>query len=189
MTRKPTIGMLMAVPPAWSETFLQQTYHRLEEAGFQVVIFVLDKQGHTGKRLVEAYPRRFKRSIISASVSFLLTYLANRKRVAAYKKSLSVEGIHGREATKKIIQNLHILSADIDVLHAAFATQALGKECLGSAMGIPLTTSFRGFDVDVYPMKNPKAYDLLWKKLAGVHSISIYLVKKRMHWDCLLPFP
>ena len=41
-----------------------------------------------------------------------------------------------------------------------------------------MAVSFRGFDIDVYPLKNPGCYDLLWKKVNKVHSISNYLLLK-----------
>jgi colanic acid/amylovoran biosynthesis glycosyltransferase len=35
-----------------------------------------------------------------------------------------------------------------------------------------LATSFRGYDISIYPLKNPFCYKLLWQKLDKVHTIS-----------------
>jgi len=36
--------------------------------------------------------------------------------------------------------------------------------------------SFRGFDINVYPLKHLKCYELLWRQVDKVHSISQYLL-------------
>ena len=55
---------------------------------------------------------------------------------------------------------------------------ALERELVAQAIGAKMAVSFRGYDIGVYPLKNPDCYDLLWKKLDQVHYISDDLYKK-----------
>ena len=42
-------------------------------------------------------------------------------------------------------------------------------------MGVNL----RGYDVDIYPLKNQSCYSLMWKKVDKVHSFPITLRKSK----------
>ncbi|HBY66684.1 MAG TPA: glycosyltransferase, partial [Flavobacteriaceae bacterium] len=44
--------------------------------------------------------------------------------------------------------------------------------------GAKMAVSFRGFDVNVYPIKHPNVYGDVWKQIDKVHSISIFLLEK-----------
>ena len=55
---------------------------------------------------------------------------------------------------------------------------ALGKEQLPEAIGAKMAVSFRGFDINVYPIKHPDCYKTLFKKVDKVHSISNYLLQQ-----------
>ncbi|MDG2274724.1 MAG: glycosyltransferase [Flavobacteriaceae bacterium] len=60
----------------------------------------------------------------------------------------------------------------IDWLHFGFATQAIGRENIAKAVGAKMAVSLRGFDIGIYPLKNPKCYDLLWLNINKLHVIS-----------------
>ena len=63
-------------------------------------------------------------------------------------------------------------------MHFGFATMALERELVAQAIGAKMAVSFRGYDIGVYPLKNPGCYDLLWKKIDQVHYISDDLYRK-----------
>jgi colanic acid/amylovoran biosynthesis glycosyltransferase len=73
---------------------------------------------------------------------------------------------------KKIYANAHLLKANVDWLHFGFATMALGKELVAESIGAHMAVSLRGFDIAIYPIKHPGCYDLVWKKVDKVHTIS-----------------
>src|SRR5690606_33167127 len=79
---------------------------------------------------------------------------------------------------KKIYLNTHLLKANLDWLHFGFATMALGSETVAKAINAKMAVSFRGFDINVYPIKHPNCYQRLWKYVDKVHSISKYLLDK-----------
>src|SRR5690606_28909922 len=78
----------------------------------------------------------------------------------------------------KTYLNAHLLKANLDWLHFGFATMALGSETIAKAIGAKMAVSFRGFDINVYPIKHPECYNNLWKHVDKVHSISQYLLNK-----------
>ena len=43
-----------------------------------------------------------------------------------------------------------------------------------------MAVSFRGYDINVYPLKHPGCYDEIWSKVDKVHSISDDLYKKAL---------
>lgn len=88
------------------------------------------------------------------------------------------EGIGMIQIFKKTYLNAHLLKAKVDWLHFGFATMALGSETVAKAIGAKMAVSFRGFDINVYPIKHPECYKNLWKHVDKVHSISQYLLHK-----------
>jgi colanic acid/amylovoran biosynthesis glycosyltransferase len=79
---------------------------------------------------------------------------------------------------EKIYLNATLLKLDVDWLHFGFATMTLERELVAKAIGAKMGVSFRGFDINVYPLKHSKCYNKLWKYVDAVHSISIDLWNK-----------
>ena len=53
---------------------------------------------------------------------------------------------------------------------------SINRENTAMSMSIPMSTSIRGYDICVYPLKNLDCYNTLWSKVDKVHSISKNLV-------------
>ena len=79
---------------------------------------------------------------------------------------------------KKIYLNSNLLSQKLDWLHFGFTTQSIESELVAKAIGAKMSVSFRGFDINIYPVKHPNCYDLVWKYVDKVHSISKDLLQK-----------
>jgi len=82
------------------------------------------------------------------------------------------EGTSFFSILKKIAISRHLFSAKLDWLHFGFGTMALERENVAQAIGAKMAVSFRGFDIAIYPLKNPNCYYKLWKKVDKVHVIS-----------------
>ena len=83
------------------------------------------------------------------------------------------QNVSFKRILKKLILNQHILQeSNVDWLHFGFATQAIGRENIAKAVGAKMAVSLRGFDIGIYPLKNPKCYDLLWLNINKLHVIS-----------------
>src|SRR5690606_28765644 len=107
-----------------------------------------------------------------------LLLLPHLPTVFRYIKLERKEGSSLRQISKKIYLNAHLLKAKLDWLHFGFATMTLGSETVAKAIGAKMAVSFRGFDINVYPINHPHCYKSLWKHIDKVHSISQYLLDK-----------
>jgi colanic acid/amylovoran biosynthesis glycosyltransferase len=88
---------------------------------------------------------------------------------------LQLERQSGRswnQALENLYLSSHILTVDIDWLHFGFATMAIRKENTAKAMHAKMAVSLRGFDIAIYPVKNTGCYNLLWKRIDKLHTIS-----------------
>src|SRR5690606_12743239 len=107
-----------------------------------------------------------------------LLLLPHIPTVFRYIKLERKEGSSPLQIFKKTYFNAHLLKAKLDWLHFGFATMALGSETVAKSIGAKMAVSFRGFDINVYPIKHPDCYKNLWKHVDKAHSISQYLLSK-----------
>lgn len=108
-------------------------------------------------------------------VYFIRAFLLLIPHLSVVRRYISLEhkeGIKGFELMKSIYLNSHLLKAKMDWLHFGFATMAIGSETVAKAKGAKMSVSFRGFDMSIYPIKNPGCYTLLWKYVDKVHTNS-----------------
>lgn len=178
------IGLVLADLPQYSETFFKYKIKGLIAGGHEVIVFT---SGNAGTKPITDYKVKYslpvmKGNLVLQSLNFfngiLKTLIVSPSRVS---KLVSLEKKEGRnfwEALKSVYLNSHIITEDLDRLHFGFATNALRKENIAETIGARMSVSFRGFDINVYPLKHPGCYDLLWKKIDKVHTISDYLHKK-----------
>ncbi|MBJ6367913.1 glycosyltransferase family 4 protein [Snuella sedimenti] len=175
------IGLVLSKTPAYSETFFISKIKGLQASGIEVVLFVQYKAEDFVLCPVWVAPKVFKRNLLRQLFSFFLVLCKVLNHYKRFRYFLLLEKRAGRslkQGLKNAYSNAHILEADLDWLHFGFATMALQSEHVAKAIGANMAVSFRGFDLDVYPLKYPGCYDLLWKQVDKVHSISIYLLQK-----------
>jgi len=178
------IGLVLPEAPQYSETFFNHKIKGLKESGFEVIVFSNKKEKKKyGYEIRSAYPV-FENDHLKQIVMFI--WVLSKTFIKAYRrfvKLYKLERESGRtltESFKSVYINSHILTNVPDHLHFGFATMALKRENTAEATGSKMSVSFRGFDLNVYPLKNPGCYDLLWKKVDKVHSISDYLYAKAL---------
>jgi len=176
------IGLVLSATPGYSETFFNSKIKGLQASGFKVVLFVQKKQkGFNLCEVREQLQFKTKKPLlfsINLCKTFFLVLLSFRKvyRFITVEKKANKTL---KDILKNILLNIHILrESDLDWLHFGFATTALGKENIPKSLGAKMAVSFRGFDIDVYPLKHIGCYDKLWKNVDKVHSISNYLYEK-----------
>lgn len=178
------IGLVLPDLPQYSETFFKYKIKGLIAGGHEVIVFT---SGNSGMKPITDYKVKYslpvmKNNPVMQSLSLLngllKTFIISPSRVS---KLISLEKKEGRnywEALKTVYLNSHIITEDLDRIHFGFATTALRKENIAETIGARMSVSFRGFDINVYPLKNPGCYELLWEKIDKVHTISDYLHKK-----------
>ena len=168
------IGLVLSAAPAYSETFFRNKIRILAESGIKVIVFAggsgiddhdynfvngFSWDGSTGNKAVAAV-RVFSHLARSPVRAIRFLWLNKRDRYPARRNLLS------------LLSSAHILSFDPDWLHFGYATSALGKENLATVVGARMAASIRGFDIAVYPVKNPGCYKLLWDRIDKLHYIS-----------------
>ena len=174
------IGIILSQPPGYSETFFRSKILGLQENGVEVRLFCQNKNDDFTLCPVVVSPRVSMNPFLQLwffikEFVFLLPYVST---VIRYVKLERAEGTGWKQVFKKLYLNAHLLKAKLDWLHFGFATMALGSETVAKAIGAKMAVSFRGFDINVYPLKHPNCYQLLWKQVDRVHTISSYLLEK-----------
>lgn len=171
------IGLVLPAVPGYSETFFVNKIRGLHSHGHEVVLFV--SGSHKIKTFegatVVASPKlsgNLPLLFLQESCSFLILLLLNFKVVRQFYRLERNDESSFFSILKKMVLNHHLLSAKLDWLHFGFGTMALERENVAQAIGAKMAVSFRGFDIAIYPLKNPNCYDKLWKKVDKVHVIS-----------------
>ena len=179
MSQELSIGLILPALPGYSETFIHSKINGLLHHGFKVSLFVAGKGDL--KSIPVTVPVYFQINInnklclfSTLITSFILHPLICIRFIKLEKLS------HGNwiRGFKNLIINAHIIGKNLDWLHFGFATTALWRENLASAMGIKAAVSLRGFDIGLYPHQHPNCYNLLWEKIDKVHTISDDLYQK-----------
>ena len=178
------IGLVLPEAPQYSETFFKYKIRNLTETGFEVTVFS-NKPGDNSDeikcKIKNAYPvyeeSKFKQ-LFFVPVILFRTFLLNYKKSKILYELERSDGNSFSESMKSVYINSHILSEKIDRLHFGFMTMTLKRENVAKAIDAEMSVSFRGYDINVYPLKNPGCYDKAWKKIDKVHTISDYLRDK-----------
>lgn len=168
------IGIVLSSTPGYSETFFKSKIKGLKSNGYEPVLFCREYNSQFNLCPVRIQPRIF-RSLPIQSFTVLLTLLKLVPHINRVIRFIRIERSLNESFTgiiKKIYLNSHMLSAQVDWLHFGFGTLAIGSESVARAINAKMAVSFRGFDISVYPLKNPNCYDKLWTVVDKVHVIS-----------------
>lgn len=178
------IGLVLHDAPKYSETFFISKVAGLAAAGYDVFLFASNKSKLSieGCKIVNP-PKRFSNDLLNLIVLFFLLLKLLIVKPNTLRKFFQFEKREGASFSlilKKIHINSHILAYNLDWLHFGFATCAISKENVAKATSAKMAISFRGYDINVYPVKYPKVYNAIWSKVDKVHSISNSLYKKAL---------
>ncbi|WP_242087524.1 glycosyltransferase family 4 protein [Aestuariivivens sediminis] len=175
------IGLVLAKPPGYSETFFISKIKGLQNHGFRVTLFVQNKEADFNLCDVKVAPKVYNRNLIMLLGNGLIVFLKLFLKFNRSLKFFKLEKQYGRsnkQLLKNLYNNSHLLRANLDWVHFGFATFAIESEHVAKAIRAKMSVSFRGFDLDVYPLKHLGCYQLLWQQVDKAHSISNYLLQK-----------
>jgi len=175
-----TITLVLPQPPGYSETFFRSKIKGLQESGHEVILVTAstDQKFEGCKHL--QHPKVHKNPVIQLTrmLFVLLGLLPILSVVLKYIQLERKDGSSFKRLVEKLYINATLLKLNTDWLHFGFATMAMDRESVAKAIRAKLGVSFRGYDIDVYPLKHPSCYKLLWDQVDKVHSISNYLLHK-----------
>ena len=167
-----------------SETFFESKIKNLIKDGYNITVF-----SETKSRSVNSYkhhiqwriPKSLFPKLIYVSFGLIRLLTGSPFRTFNFLTNSICSKKSIIESFKSLYVNGYILVVPkLDILHFGYCTLGIGKEHLGKVMKCKLTTSFRGYDILNFPLKNKNCYNLLWDNLDKVHSISEYLYKSSL---------
>lgn len=167
------IGIVLSSTPSYSETFFISKIKGLQQHGCEVILFVNHQKSEFDLCKVKRVPVNRGLGLIKSVLSFLILIITKPATIRKFIEYEKKVGIVFSQVVKKVFLYQHIFrTLNLDWLHFGFATQAIGKEHIAKAIGAKMAVSLRGFDIGIYPIKNPKCYDLLWVNIDKLHVIS-----------------
>ncbi|MCD2259813.1 glycosyltransferase family 4 protein [Psychroserpens luteolus] len=175
-----TIGIVLSKPPKYSETFFNSKIKGLQQSGYKVVLFVQENPDAYNLCKVICAPKVSKNRALQVVLYgyVLLKLLPFFNRVSTF---ISLEKKRNRSTIqwlKNLYTNAHIITSHVDWLHFGFATMAIQSESVAKTINAKSAVSVRGFDVDVFPIKHPNCYKVLWESTDKLHAISNYTYRK-----------
>ena len=176
---KMIIGYVIPRFSSISETFIKSKIKILESLGHEVTIFTRLTVNNDHFKIVPN-PKTNELlfiQIIKILFQYFILFLKRPKVFFNFLKFEKQDSVSFINRWKNLYLNSHILKEDIDWLHFGFSTMSINRENIALSMSIPMSTSIRGYDICVYPLKNLECYKKLWLKVDKVHSISKNLVE------------
>jgi len=176
------VGLVLSKTPAYSETFFLTKIKGLKVSGFEVILFAQRNDNDFSLCDVRLAPVVNKRNKLIQLLKVLVVLIELViKSPKPFFKFIALEKSANRslhQIVKNLYNNSHILKSDLDWVHFGFATMAIQSEHVAKAIGAKMGVSFRGFDLDVYPLSHANCYELLFKHVGKVHAISDYMLQQ-----------
>jgi colanic acid/amylovoran biosynthesis glycosyltransferase len=166
------IGIVLNQYPVGSETFINTFLDHLDE--HQVTLFArLNDSSVVSKNwIVKSYLNKIP------PVSLVFGWLTTFFSIPFYFKRLLILEKRG-VPFKQIITDAPIWTTrHLDILHFPFGNNAIGREHYADLLGAKMTISFRGSDLNVYPIYHNYTYASLWHYVHTVHCNSRELADK-----------
>mgnify|MGYP005990533703 CR=1 FL=1 len=167
------IGIVLANTPSYSETFFNSKIKKLKETEHEVILFSPNRNQYKKTKVVAP----LKISVLGFLKFFVYTIIYWERFNKFYKAEV-LERKSKKRALKNLFLNTHILTQKLDWLHFGYATMVIQRELVAETIGAKMAVSFRGYDIGIFPLKHKDCYNLLWKKIDKIHTISDDLLKK-----------
>ena len=174
------IGLVLIKTPSFSEEFLLSKIKVLKQEGHKVILFANRNNNFSECQVVEMpkVSNYFFLQIIKMTLVYFTILIQCPITVIKFLRFEKLDGKSFRQRWENLYLGSKILRRNLDWLHFCFTTAAFRKENIAKAINAKMGVSLRGYDINIYPLKNHNCYSLLWKKLDKVHSISYSLLKR-----------
>ena len=174
------IGLVLIKTPSFSEEFLISKIKILQQGGHKVILFANKNNNFNECEVVEMpkVSNYFFLQIIKMTFAFFTIIIQCPITVINFLRFEKLDGKSFRQRWENLYLGSKILRRNLDWLHFCFTTAALRKENIAKSINAKMGVSLRGYDINIYPLKNQNCYSVLWKKIDKVHSISHSLLEK-----------
>ena len=174
------IGLVLIKTPSFSEQFLLSKIKILKQGGHKVILFAHRNNNFNECEVVEMpkVSNYFFLQIIRMVFAYCIVIIQCPITVINFLRFEKLDGKSFRERWENLYLGAKILRKNLDWIHFCFTTATLRKENIAKSINAKMGVSLRGYDINMYPLKNKNCYSSLWKKIDKVHSISHSLLKK-----------
>ena len=174
------IGLVLIKTPSSSEQFLLSKIKILKQGGHKVILFAHRNNNFNECEVVEMpkVSNYFFLQIIKMILAYCIVIIQCPITVINFLRFEKLDGKSFRERWENLYLGSKILRRNLDWIHFCFTTATLRKENIAKSINAKMGVSLRGYDINMYPLKNKNCYSSLWKKIDKVHSISHSLLKK-----------
>jgi colanic acid/amylovoran biosynthesis glycosyltransferase len=191
ITKKLRIGLVLSAVPGYSETFFRSKIKFLQEEGVDIKLFVDQGQKEFDLcRVVEGFSNQGTKQQRLVKLLILVSRcLWSPLKLAKLWQLNKRDGFALKENLLSLISSVHILGHSLDWLHFGFATISVNRENVARVIGAKMAVSIRGYDINVYPLKYPRAYSHLWNRINKLHYIGDGLLRRAIEigFDVNLP--
>lgn len=166
------IGIILNQYPVPSETFIESFLEHLNGHELTVFARLTHKSYQKNNWRFKPYLNRVPKNaqLFQYIKTFLSIFLFFNRFIILKKKGIPL---------KQLIADAGIWTIpSLDVLHFPFANNAFGREHYAEVLGAKMTLSFRGSDLNVYPVYHQRSYAGVWPYVHKVHCNSQELATK-----------
>lgn len=186
------IGLIVAKPFGYSETFYLADIKVWQELGHEVQIFPIQSgtaHGHADFTF-NLPPDPLSHNLIKRVLQVLSTCMAflfgpsSLPQLYQFIKLERQAQIKLRQIFAKIYANQHVLkSQGLDLIVFGYGNLAITRENLGKALNANTIVSFKGADISIFPFQSEQPiYDTLFKQSFLFYFVSEGLHQKAKKW-------
>jgi len=196
MMKKNRLVLYLTDFPQVSETFIVRMFLGLLNQGWDVHIVCtksekenwqkfpeLQRNAEAQKRVHKTWPvlPRYKPLVLMPLVLFRLLIGAPRKTWGYL-----IRGFHhfGWDVFRRCYLDAEIILLNPSLLHFEFGTLAVGRTYLKDLLGLKLSVSFRGYDLNFVGLDDPNYYSEVWNKVDACHFLGNDLWERAQRRGC-----
>jgi len=166
------IGVVLSRYPVPSEPFIGTFLNHFQEHSIYLFASVTDACIKPANWILKPYINYFP------SYNCFLNWLLSVFSIPFYWKRFLTLYRKGNKL-KQIIADAQIWTTPcLDILHFPFASLAFGREHYAEILGARMSISFRGSDINIFPVYHSKTYSSIWSFVDAVHCNSKELAEK-----------
>lgn len=166
------IGVVLGRYPVPSETFIETFLYHLYDHDVTIYAQYTGAAKLPSNWKVKPYINKLPAAQVA--LSWLITILS----VPFFLKRFLFLKKNGQKI-KQIIADAAIWTTpELDILHFPFGSNAIGREHYASLLGAKMTVSFRGSDINVYPVYHNYSYSGIWPYVDAIHCNSEELAER-----------
>ena len=182
MREKIHLGLVLQSMPSASETFVSNKIEGLSKnPQVKLKLFISNSNPINDSRFknVKIYNQIDVKKLFLVFYKLIKIILMRPIKISRF---ISLELKSGRtffRLLKNIIINYNFfLSKNLDWIHFCFSNVGINRENIAEVLNAKMSCSLRGQDISLFPYNSNESYELLFKKIDKIHTISYSLYEQ-----------